>query len=107
MKTQAMAKKQSPSADTPGEPSESMLGTPGDVLRRLFMLPLGLTAYRISKEMSVPPITLSEILRGKRAISATMACRLGVYFGVDPQFLGDLLHVGIFDPLEQGVGEPM
>ncbi len=61
-------------------------GTPGEVLKRLFMDPLGLTAYRISKEMSVPPITVSEILRAKRAISATMACKLGVYFGVDPQF---------------------
>jgi len=78
-----------PAAPTTAEGAEtpsSLPGTPGDVLRRLFMVPLGLTAYRISKEMSVPPITISEILRGKRAISAVMACRLGVYFGVDPQF---------------------
>lgn len=61
-------------------------GTPGEVLQRLFMDPLGLTAYRVAKEMSIPPIAISEILRGKRAISAAMACRLGVYFGVDPHF---------------------
>jgi len=34
----------------------------------------------------VPPIAISEILRGKRAISASMALRLGTYFGVEPQF---------------------
>lgn len=59
---------------------------PGQVLREKFMRPLGLTAYRVAKELSVAPITISEILRGKRAISASMARRLGVYFGVDPLF---------------------
>jgi addiction module HigA family antidote len=59
---------------------------PGQVLRERFMEPLGLTAYRVAKELSVAPITISEILRGKRAISASMARRLGVYFGVDPLF---------------------
>ena len=62
------------------------LGAPGEALRKLFMDPLGLTAYRVSTDLQVPPIAISEILRGKRAISATMALRLGHYFGVDPQF---------------------
>lgn len=61
-------------------------GTPGHVLRRLFMDPLGLSAYRVSTDLEVPPIAISEILRGKRAISATMALRLGTYFGVSPEF---------------------
>lgn len=65
---------------------QASVGTPGEVLQRLFMDPLGLSAYRLAKEMSVPPIAISEILRGKRAISAIMACRLGVYFGVDAHF---------------------
>lgn len=61
-------------------------GAPGEVLRKLFMEPLGLTAYRVASDLQVPPIAISEILRGKRAITTTMALRLGQYFGVDPQF---------------------
>jgi addiction module HigA family antidote len=60
--------------------------TPGKVLRRFFMDPLGLSAYRIATDLEVPPIAISEILRGKRAISPAMALRLGLYFGVDSQF---------------------
>lgn len=61
-------------------------GSPGEVLLRLFMTPLGLTAYRVSIDLGVPPIAISEILRGRRAISPVMAMRLGVYFGVEPHF---------------------
>lgn len=61
-------------------------GTPGAVLLDLFMRPLGLTAYRVSKEIGSAPITLSQIIHGQRAISANMALRLGRYFGVAPQF---------------------
>ena len=60
--------------------------TPGDILRRSFMEPLGLSAYRVAKEIGVPQITLSQILRGNRGISPAMAVRLGLYFGVKPQF---------------------
>lgn len=60
--------------------------TPGGVLSSLFMRPLGLTAYRLSSDLGVAPIAVSHILRGKRAISATMALRLGAYFGVEPAF---------------------
>lgn len=61
-------------------------GSPGDILLRLFMQPLGLTAYRISADLGVPPIAISQILHGRRAISAAMAIRLGGYFGVEPHF---------------------
>lgn len=60
--------------------------TPGDALQKLFMQPLGLTAYRLSTDLEVAPIAVSQILRGQRAISAAMALRLGTYFGVDPSF---------------------
>ena len=69
-----------------GIDSNGGAGTPGHVLRRLFMDPLGLSAYRVSTDLEVPPIAISEILRGKRAISASMALRLGTYFGVSPEF---------------------
>ena len=63
---------------------------PGILLARDFMQPLELTAYRLAKELGVAPIAVSEVLRGKRSISAAMAARLGCYFGVDPRFWMDL-----------------
>lgn len=59
---------------------------PGKILLEEFMQPLGLAAYRVAKEVGVAPITISEILRGLRAISPRMACRLGAYFDVSPFF---------------------
>lgn len=59
---------------------------PGNILRQHFMNPLGITAYRLSKEIGVTPITVSHILRGKRAISVSIAARLGIYFDVPPAF---------------------
>ena len=50
------------------------------------MEPLKLSAYRVSADLEVSPIAISEILRGKRAISPAMALRLGTYFGVSPEF---------------------
>lgn len=71
---------------TNGRAPVTVPGSPGEVLLKLFMAPLGLTAYRVSTDLSVPPIAISEILRGRRAISPAMAARLGVYFGVEPHF---------------------
>jgi len=65
---------------------ETKSGTPGVVLRKLFMDPLGLSAYKLALDLQVPPIAVSQILRGKRAISINMALRLGRYFGVAPDF---------------------
>ena len=67
-------------------PPTTLPGTPGEVLLKLFMQPLGLSAYRLSYDLEVPPIAISEILRGLRAISPVMALKLGTYFGVDPNF---------------------
>lgn len=65
---------------------ETLPGTPGEALLKLFMQPLGLTAYRVATDLEVPPIAISEILRGLRSISPVMALKLGTYFGVDPHF---------------------
>jgi addiction module HigA family antidote len=50
------------------------------------MEPLGLTAYRLAKDLGVPAPRVGDIVRGKRAISADSALRLGVYFGLPAQF---------------------
>lgn len=61
-------------------------GTPGQVLQKFFMDPLGLTAYRVAKDIGITQIAMSHILRGRRAITTPVALRLGVYFGVEPEF---------------------
>ncbi len=50
------------------------------------MNPLKITAYRLSKELKVTPITISHLLRGKRGISTTMAAILAVFFDVPGEF---------------------
>jgi antitoxin HigA-1 len=58
---------------------------PGDILREDFMKPLGLTAYGVAKAIGSTPITISLILRRRRAVSAEMALKLGRYFNVSPE----------------------
>jgi len=59
---------------------------PGDILRTEFMEPMGLSAYRLAKELHVPLPRINDVVRGKRAISADTALRLGIYFGLPAQF---------------------
>lgn len=59
---------------------------PGEVLEEEFMKPLNITQYRLAKDISVPPIRISEITRGMRAITANTALRLGKYFNTSPEF---------------------
>lgn len=58
---------------------------PGDVLREDFMKPLGLSAYAVAKAIGSTPITISLIVRRRRAVSAEMALKLGCYFDVSPE----------------------
>jgi addiction module HigA family antidote len=59
---------------------------PGEILRQEFLEPMGISQYRLSKDISVPPRRINEIVHGKRAISADTALRLGRFFGMSPQF---------------------
>lgn len=54
---------------------------PGEVLLEDFMKPLELTQYRVAKDIGVPQLRISEIVRGKRAVTADTAMRLARYFG--------------------------
>ena len=47
---------------------------------------MGISQYRLAKDISVPPRRINEIVHGKRSISADTALRLGRYFGISPQF---------------------
>lgn len=53
---------------------------PGEILAEEFLMPLGITAYRLSKEINIPQTRISEILKGRRRISADTALRLGRFF---------------------------
>jgi addiction module HigA family antidote len=59
---------------------------PGEILKEEFMNPLSLTSYRLAKDLHVPAPRVNDIVRGKRAISADTAIRLGIYFGLPAQF---------------------
>jgi len=54
---------------------------PGEVLLKDFMKPLGLSQYRLAKDIGVTPIRISQIVNGKRAITVDTAMRLARYFG--------------------------
>src|SRR5689334_4454442 len=59
---------------------------PGEILREEFLVPLGLSQYRLAKDTSVPPRRINEIVRGTRAVSADTALRLARYFGTSERF---------------------
>ncbi len=59
---------------------------PGVVLREEFMMPLEITAYRLSKDLGIPQTRISEILKGRRRVSADTALRLSKYFGNSAKF---------------------
>ena len=59
---------------------------PGEVLLEEFLLPLEITAYRLSKETFIPQTRISEIIKGKRRITADTALRLAKYFGTSAKF---------------------
>ena len=60
--------------------------TPGEILREDFMEPMGISMNQLSRDIVVPPNRISEIVNGKRGISADTALRIERYFGVEAQF---------------------
>jgi addiction module HigA family antidote len=58
---------------------------PGEILAEDFMAPRGLTANRLALDLHIPANRLSEIIRGRRAITADTALRLGRYFKTSPE----------------------
>lgn len=63
---------------------------PGDVLLHDFMQPLGLSSYKLAKELGVTAPTVNEIVRRRRAVTAEMALRLSRYFGTTAQLWQNL-----------------
>jgi addiction module HigA family antidote len=59
---------------------------PGEILLEEFLIPLKISAYRLSKDINIPQTRISEILKGKRRITADTALRLSNYFGNSAKF---------------------
>ena len=59
---------------------------PGEILLEEFLLPMGISQYRLAKDISVPPRRINEIVLGKRTITADTALRLSEYFGLSEKF---------------------
>ncbi|MCZ6561483.1 MAG: HigA family addiction module antitoxin [Deltaproteobacteria bacterium] len=59
---------------------------PGEILLEEFLIPMGISQYRLAKDISVPQRRISEIAHGNRAITADTALRLGRFFGMEAQF---------------------
>ncbi len=58
----------------------------GEVLNEEFLIPLEITAYRLSKDLKIPQTRISEITKGNRRITADTALRLSKYFGNSAKF---------------------
>ena len=59
---------------------------PGEILFEEFLKPLGISQYKVAKDISVPPRRINEIVQGKRSITADTALRLARYFGLSERF---------------------
>ncbi len=59
---------------------------PGEVLLEDFLKPMGISQHRLAKALNVPPQRIGEIVRGRRAVTADTALRLGRFFTMEAQF---------------------
>ena len=59
---------------------------PGEVLHEEFLKPLGVSQYRLARDINVPPRRINEIVQAKRSITADTALRLARYFGTSERF---------------------
>lgn len=59
---------------------------PGEILSEEFLIPMNITAYRLSKDIGIPQTRVGGIVKGTRRITADTALRLSKYFGNSPKF---------------------
>jgi addiction module HigA family antidote len=59
---------------------------PGEILLEEFLEPMGISQYRLAKDISVPPRRINEIVLGKRSITPDTALRLSLFFGLSERF---------------------
>ena len=74
---------------------------PGEILKEEFLNPMGISAYRLAKDTCIPQTRISEIIKGRRRITADTALRLAKYFGMSARFWLGLQDD--FDIEEEGI----
>ena len=70
---------------------------PGEILLEEFLSPLGISQYRLAKDVGVPPRRINEIVRRQRSITADTALRLARYFHGAPSRMVDLRQTATYD----------
>lgn len=66
--------------------TNSMIATPGELLLEDFLKPYGISQYKLAKTINKPQSAISDIIHGRRAITAEMSALLGKALGTDPKF---------------------
>lgn len=59
---------------------------PGEILKEEFLVPMGISAYRLAQDTQIPQTRISQIIKGKRRITADTALRFSAYFGNSAKF---------------------
>lgn len=80
---------------------------PGQVLLADFIAPMGITRYRVAKAIGVQQRRIDEICAGDRAITADTAVRLGLAFGIEPQFWLNLQSQYDIETIEREQGQQL
>ena len=80
---------------------------PGEVLLEDFLKPLGISQYRLAKEMKVYPRKINEIVHGKRAITADTALRLSLYFGTSAELWMNLQALYDLEKTRDEIGDQL
>jgi addiction module HigA family antidote len=78
---------------------------PGKILMEDFLKPMGISQYRLAKDISVSPRRINEIVHEKRSITADTALRLGRFFGMTPQFWLNLQNHYDLETTEDLIGK--
>ncbi len=81
--------------------------TPGEILAEDFLKPMGLSQYRLARDIGVPPRRINEIVKGQRAITADTALRLGRFFKMSAQFWLNLQTRYDLETLEDRLGRQL
>jgi addiction module HigA family antidote len=78
---------------------------PGEVLQEEFLVPMGISVYRLAKETGLSPTRLGQIIRGNRGISAETAIKIGFFLNTGPEFWMNLQSLYDIEEAERRYGK--